>query len=67
MKVCNMCGKPFDAFDEEFDFSISLIGAYGSELDGTMIHVDMCCTCFDKMMEEYIVPKCKHSPLVVGD
>lgn len=60
MKIfkCDFCGKELDEFDtqEGFGFHHSHIG-YGSQYDGKSINIDLCCDCFDKMMEEYVEPK----------
>lgn len=63
-RVCNICEKEFDEFDtqEGFGFHYRSIG-YGSGFDGSSIELDMCCDCFDKLMNEYIIPKCKISPV----
>lgn len=60
MKIfkCDLCCKDFDEFDtqENFGLHYSSVG-YGSKFDGESIDVDMCCGCFDKMMENYIIPQ----------
>lgn len=55
---CDMCGKEFDVFDrqEGFGFHYHNIG-YGSKFDETNMDIDLCCDCFDKMIEEYVIPK----------
>lgn len=62
MKIfkCDFCGKELDQYDtqENFGFHHSHIG-YGSQYDGENIDIDLCCDCFDKMMEEYVEPKLK--------
>lgn len=62
MKIfkCDLCGKELNEFDmqENFGLHYSNIG-YGSKFDGESIDVDICCTCFDKMMDEYITPQIK--------
>lgn len=62
-RVCNMCGKDFDLWDEQEDFSIHTQVGYGSKFDEEIIDLDLCCDCFDRMMLEYIIPKCKHIPV----
>lgn len=59
---CNVCGKEFDVFDKQENFNIHTgeIG-YGSRYDGDSINLDMCCDCFDKLMED-LIPKCKINP-----
>lgn len=62
MKIfkCDFCGKELDELDtqEGFGFHHPHIG-YGSQYDGESIDIDLCCDCFDKMMEEYVEPKLK--------
>ena len=62
MKIfkCDLCGKELNEFDmqENFGLHYSKIG-YGSKFDGKTIDIDMCCSCFDKMMDKYITPKIK--------
>ncbi len=62
-----MCGKDFDFLDEQegFGFNYPNVG-YGSRYDESKIALDLCCNCFDKLMTEYIVPKCKISPVEEG-
>lgn len=57
---CDLCGKFFNAYDEEEKFGLQYNNVgYGSRYDGCHIDIDMCCDCFDKMMTEYIEPKLK--------
>lgn len=62
MKIhkCDLCGKFLNEYDELENFGIRYnnIG-YGSKYDGCNINIDMCCECFDKMIDEYIAPKLK--------
>ena len=58
-KYCNMCGKKFDEWDEEENYSISTQCGYGSKHDGDIIRVDFCCKCFDE-----IINRCKINPVV---
>lgn len=64
---CNVCGKEFDLYDRQEDFGIhtGTIG-YGSKYDGDSINLDMCCDCFDKLMED-MIPKCKINPCTERD
>jgi len=62
-RVCNMCGKDFDMWDRQENFGFHYHVGYGSAYDGDTISLDLCCKCFDKLMAEYIVPKCKMSPI----
>lgn len=65
--ICNVCGKTFDMWDlkEMFGIHQSEIG-YGSSHDGETISIDLCCTCFDELMD-YVLPKCKIDPVEALD
>ena len=56
-RVCNVCGKDFDMWDEQEEFGLHYCVGYGSKYDGETINVDLCCECFDKLMDSYIIPK----------
>lgn len=62
-KVCNMCGKDFDMWDAQESFGFDYHVGYGRWFDGSNIQLDLCCDCFDKLMNEYIIPNCKISPV----
>ena len=57
---CDFCGKDFDHWDiqEGFGFHFPRIG-YGSKYDEMSIEIDLCCNCFDKMIQEYVEPRLK--------
>lgn len=57
-----MCGKELDMWDLQEDFSFNHHVGYGSKYDCDVIHLALCCDCFDKVMD-YIVPQCKISPI----
>jgi hypothetical protein len=63
--ICNICGKDFNMWDEQEKFSIHKHIGYGSKYDGDHIELDMCCDCFDSLID-YILPKCSISPIVEG-
>lgn len=58
--VCNMCGKEFDMWDQQEAFGFNYVCGYGSRHDGEEVLCDLCCDCFDKLLEEYLIPKCKY-------
>ena len=64
--ICNFCGKEFDVWDHQEKFGLNHYVGYGSKFDGEHIVVDMCCDCFDELMDTYILPRCKISPLKDG-
>ena len=49
--VCNMCGKTFDGWDEQENFSIYRTIGYGSRHDGEILSLDLCCDCMDKLID----------------
>ena len=55
-----MCGKEFDEWDKQEGFGFHYICGYGSRHDEEEIECDLCCDCFDKLLEEYLIPKCQH-------
>lgn len=61
--VCNMCGKEFDVVDNNARLRLGCSVGYGSKYDGSVVECDLCCDCFDKLLDEYLIPRCKH-PIV---
>lgn len=59
--ICTMCGKEFDMWDEQEGFGFNYHVGYGSKFDCSHVMVDLCCDCFDELMDTYILPKCKVS------
>lgn len=57
-KVCNMCGKMLDIWDEQEEFSLDKNIGYGSKYDGLNMHLNLCTDCMDKIIEG-----CRISPL----
>ena len=58
-KTCNMCGKVFDMWDAQENFSIHRRLGYGTKYDGDTLELDLCCDCIEKIIEE-----CKVSPII---
>ena len=61
-KVCNMCGKTFDIWDHQENFCVDRCLGYGSAHDFEHIQLNLCCQCFDKVID-WILPQCKHNPM----
>lgn len=57
VKICNVCGKPFNEWDNQEDFNLHYIIGYGSRYDGGRLNLDFCCECFDNFLD-YILPQC---------
>ena len=53
--VCNKCGKVFDMWDTQEDYTISTQIGYGSSYDGDHLNLHICCECMDKLISECIV------------
>lgn len=60
--VCNKCGKSFDMWDKQEDFSIYSTLGYGTKYDGSKLELDLCCDCMEKLIDD-----CKVSPIVDND
>lgn len=57
--ICNYCGKELDFYDFQGDFTIHKQQIeYGSIHDGDSVHLQLCCDCFDKLVED-----CKVNPI----
>lgn len=61
--LCNLCGKEFDEWDEQEGFGIHTRAGYGSKFDGDSVELDLCCECFDRLMDK-LVPECKINPII---
>lgn len=55
-KCCTMCNKIFDMWDLQEDFSFSRWIGYGSKYDLNKLDIQLCCTCFDKVLD-FVLPK----------
>lgn len=58
IRYCNKCGKKFDMWDEQENYSIHTTAGYGSKHDGDEIELDLCCECMDEL-----IASCKISPV----
>lgn len=56
--ICNKCGKTFDMWDAQENFSIESRIGYGSVFDGSLLSLRLCCDCMDKLIQS-----CKVSPI----
>ena len=61
-----MCGKDFDFWDTQEDFSLERNVGYGSIHDGSKVSLNLCCDCFDKTMD-MILPLCKINPITEAE
>lgn len=62
-KICSMCGKKFDMWDEQEDFCFVRHIGYGSKYDMMGLYLNLCCDCFDKVAD-WFLPLCVNDPLV---
>lgn len=61
-RMCSICGKQFDFYDEQQDFSLIRDIGYGSKYAGRGLTLNLCCGCFDGLMDK-ILPKCAGNPI----
>lgn len=54
-RICNLCGKVFDMWDEQEDFGFSYDVGYGSDYDGEHLEAHFCCACFDRIYTGLLV------------
>lgn len=52
--TCDLCGKTFDEYDKSNDFCIMDVPGYGSRYDGEKIHINLCCKCFDSIVDKAV-------------
>jgi len=52
---CNKCGKRFDIFDEQENFSIYKRLGYGTKYDGDILEINLCCDCMEELIEECVI------------
>lgn len=57
--ICNRCGKKMNEYDIQERLSVCQEMGYGSKFDGEYVEFDLCCDCFDAIIEE-----CKISPII---
>lgn len=59
---CTMCGKEFDMWDRQENYCFEHKIGYGSKYDGDTLKFNLCCDCFDKVVDT-VIPMCVESPL----
>ena len=57
-KYCNVCGKEFNEWDAQENFSIKKRIGYGSKYDMQDLELDICIDCMDKLID-----RCRISPI----
>lgn len=61
----NLCDKEFNLWDDQENFGIHTRVGYRSKYDGDVIELDLCCDCFDIMIDK-LIPKCKLNPVIIN-
>ena len=51
LKKCNKCGKEFDVWDTNEDFTIIRSLGYGTKYDGGFLKMHLCCDCMEKLID----------------
>ena len=59
---CTMCGKNFDLWDEQENFCLDRRIGYGSSHDGCQVKLQLCCGCFDRVLD-MVIPLCRTTPI----
>ena len=53
--ICNKCGKTFDMWDMQEEFSIKKKLGYGTKYDGDDLDLCLCCDCMEKLIDSCIL------------
>ena len=59
--TCNRCGKKFDIWDMQENFSINTRLGYGTKYDGDDLELDLCCGCMEKLIDECAISPIKEN------
>ena len=65
-RLWDILPEEFDMWDEQEDLGLHTRFGYGTKFDGDSIDLDICCDCFDKLMDKFI-PMCKINPITEMD
>lgn len=60
---CTMCGKTLDEDDMFENYGADMHIGYGSKYDMSHIRFQLCCDCFDRLLD-MVIPLCKTNPIV---
>ena len=63
---CTMCGKTLDEDDMFENYSADMHIGYGSKYDESRIRFQLCCGCFDRILD-MVIPLCKTNPVIEED
>lgn len=62
IKVCDICGRTYEFLDVQASKSNTIYLGFGSKYDLNIFNYDVCCECFDKMID-LVLPLFPKSPL----
>jgi hypothetical protein len=54
--ICNQCGRVFDIWDTQANFSIRGQLGYGTKYDGERLELDLCCDCMERLIGTCVIP-----------
>lgn len=57
--ICNRCGKKFDIWDAQEDFTIQTQMGYGTKFDGDSLEIHLCCSCMEMLIDGCIISPIK--------
>lgn len=60
-RVCNKCGKEFDFWDEQENFSIHSQMGYGTKYDGDRLELNLCCACTENLIDDCLISPIKEN------
>lgn len=65
--ICNMCGKEFDRYDLEQGIGLGGRLKYGSVHDGRRYSLDLCCDCFDNILDQCVISPLEDDSITMSD
>ena len=65
--ICNMCGKEFDRYDLEQGIGLGGRLKYGSVHDGRRYALDLCCDCFDNILDQCVISPLEDDSITMSD
>lgn len=60
---CTRCGRQFDFFDAQEAYGFDYYIGYGSAHDGSHVKADLCCDCFDELLDS-LIKESKTTPVL---
>lgn len=59
--TCNRCGKKFDIWDAQENFSINTRLGYGTKYDGDDLELYLCCGCMEELIDGCVISPIKEN------